>query len=133
MAVFSLNHVNIRTTNMQSLIDFYATVLGCAVGKRPPFDVRGAWLYSGDQAVIHLVEMERPLDTGEPQVEHFALSGTGLADYLAHLRAHHIPYHVLVAPEFGLRQVNIYDPDGNHFEVIYGAHEEADLRPYEGD
>jgi hypothetical protein len=37
-----------------------------------------------------------------------------------------------VVPGLNIRQVNIYDPDGNHIEVQFGPEEEADMAPFEG-
>ncbi len=51
------DHVNVRTPNLQGMIDFYTEVLGLRLGPRPPFTFNGAWLYAGDQAVVHLVEV----------------------------------------------------------------------------
>ena len=56
-------------------------------------------------------------------MNHFALSGKGLADFLEHLRTQDVPYNVLVAPEIDLRQVVMFDPDGNMFEVLFPGSE----------
>ena len=55
MAIKSLDHVNIRTSNAIETIKFYTEILDFREGFRPPFDFAGAWLYAGESAVIHLV------------------------------------------------------------------------------
>ena len=35
-------------------------------------------------------------------------------------------------PGLDIRQVNIYDPDGNHIEVQFGLDEQADMASFEG-
>jgi hypothetical protein len=34
-------------------------------------------------------------------------------------------------PDLGLKSVNVYDPEGNHIEVIFEPAEEADISPYQ--
>jgi hypothetical protein len=35
-------------------------------------------------------------------------------------------------PGLNIRQVNIYDPDGNHIEVQFGPDEQAEMASFEG-
>ena len=130
MPINSLDHVNIRTANLDELSRFYEEILGLKRGDRPAFAIGGAWHYCGEAAVVHLVHLEEPLDRGEPQVEHFAFFATGLADFLDHLRGRRISYDVAIVPDIGNKQVNIHDPDGNHIEVQFEASEEADTSPF---
>ena len=50
-----LDHVNIHTANVERMVAWYDRVLGMRAGSRPPFPFPGAWIYSGNDAVIHLV------------------------------------------------------------------------------
>ena len=50
---------------------------------------------------------------------------------LSHLRAHQVGYQVNIVPDLGLRSVNVYDPEGNHIEVVFEPAEEADISPYQ--
>ena len=124
--------MNIITEDVAGLTAFYKRVMGFEVGDRPPFTVDGAWLYCKDVPVVHLVQADRQPVANEPQIEHFAFTASGLSEFLDHLRSLRIPYDILVTPNAGNRQVNVRDPDGNHFEVIFGPHEQADLEAYEG-
>lgn len=134
MPVQKLDHVNVRTSDLPGMIDFYQRVMGMKLGPRPGFDFPGAWLYVGDQAVVHLIEtVDSPPDYRPDQrLEHFALSATGLADFLAHLRAHKVAYYCRVLPDFDIRQVNLHDSDGNHLHVDFAPDEDADLSDYDG-
>lgn len=134
MPVQKLDHVNVRTDDLPRQIAFCERVLGLTRGRRPGFDFPGAWMYAGDQAVVHLIETEAPPAAYRPDqsLEHYALSATGLADFLAHLRAEKVAYYCRVLPDFGIRQVNIHDPDGNHLHIDFPADEEADLSDYDG-
>lgn len=134
MPVHKLDHVNIRTDDLPRMIEFHERVLGLKKGKRPGFDFPGAWMYAGEQAVVHLIGTEAPPAEYRPDqgLEHYAMAATGLADFLAHLRAQRVAYYCRVLPDFGIRQVNIHDPDGNHLHVDFPADEQADLTDYDG-
>ena len=124
MAIEKLDHVNLRTADLAGMCAFYSDVLGMAAGPRPGFSFGGAWLYAGGQAAVHLVEVkDQPSPDGELRLEHFALAATGLADFLALLKARGEAYRIGVIRDFGIIQVNIHDPDGNHIHVDFAAAE----------
>ncbi|GAB4394550.1 MAG: hypothetical protein Tsb0032_20740 [Kiloniellaceae bacterium] len=128
MALSKLDHVNIRTARLDEMRTFYTQVLGMTDGPRPPFPFGGAWLYCGEQATVHLVEVDRqPAPEGELRLEHFAFSAAGLGDFLAQLKRHGAAYRIGVVPGFGIIQVNIHDPDGNHIHVDFAAEEAASV------
>ena len=128
----TLNHINLRTNNMDRIIRFYGDVLGFKTGYRPPFSVPGCWLYLEENALIHVVQIDSPPKNDDPAVNHFALTASGLERFLEHLRKLDVPYNVRVAPEIELRQVEIFDPDGNMFEVLFKGKEAegVDIKPY---
>lgn len=125
MPLQRLDHVNLRTRNLDAMTKWYRDVLGMEQGKRPPFPFPGAWLYIGDQAAVHLVGVDRELDAPEPQIEHFALSATGLTEFLARLDSADTPYEATRVPGAGILQINVFDVDGNHIHIDFSA-EEAD-------
>lgn len=134
MPVQALDHVNIRTADLDRLAEFYGRVLDLRPGPRPDFDFPGVWLYAGDHAMVHLVGVSRTPAPyrSDQQLEHFALSATGLSDFLAHLRAQNVPYYCGVLPTFGHTQVNLHDPDGNHLHIDFPPGEQADISEFAG-
>lgn len=135
MPIGRLDHVNLRTTDVPRLVEFYERVLGLEVGKRPAFGFGGAWMYSGEDAVVHIVETSGTADyRGDQQLEHFAMRATGLDEFLAHLRAENVPYKCGVLPGdgFGHTQVNIFDADGNHIHIDFPPEESADITEFQG-
>ncbi len=119
-----LDHVNLRTPNWQRLARFYDEVLGLKEGERPPLGFPGAWLYAGDQAVIHLVGVEQqPEPEGALRMEHFAFSADGLGELLARLERLGVPHRVSRQAGTGTVVVNLRDPDGNRLHVDFPAHE----------
>lgn len=128
MQLKAFDHVNVRTTRLQAMVDWYGQVLGMHPGKRPPFAFGGAWLYLGEQALVHLVEVKEPPKVERPGLEHFALSARGLGDFLAALKARGERHEIAVVPGFGIIQVNVWDPEGNHIHIDFGP-EEKDALP----
>ncbi len=118
------DHVNVRTPNLQAMIAFYTEILGLRLGPRPPFTFNGAWLYAGDQAVVHLVEVpEAARPSGQLRLEHIAFAAEDLPGFIARLRGAGLEYRVGILTGFGTRQVNVHDPDGNRLHVDFAASE----------
>ena len=131
MSVMQLDHVNIVTANLEGMSAFYRDILGLAVGKRPPFGVDGRWHYTDGRAVVHLVDKPVSPRQNGLQLEHFAFRSAGLTEFLAKLRRNRVSYHIDIVPELGIRSANIYDPDGNHIEVLFDAGEHADVMTFD--
>ena len=127
MEIAYLDHVNVRTANLEALSGFYQNVLGLAKGPRPPLRSAGAWLYCGDRAVVHLVELPEPATVDEVRIEHFAFRAEGLAEFVARLRRVEVAFETSLVPGLDNRQVFVRDPDGNRVEIVFRASEEADL------
>ncbi|NPD18224.1 VOC family protein [Alterinioella nitratireducens] len=121
----ALDHVNLRTGQLDTMVDWYGRVLMMQPGARPAFGFPGAWLYAGDQAVIHLIEDGAVDGPGGDTLalEHFALRATGYADFIARLEEMGIPYRLSRVPPgpVDVVQVNIHDPDGNHIHIDFTA------------
>jgi catechol 2,3-dioxygenase-like lactoylglutathione lyase family enzyme len=132
MPVTQFDHVNIRTADLGAMLAFYQDILGLTSGERPDFPFGGAWLYCGDRAVVHLVEITERLDTRHPRIEHIAFRADGLAGFLGHLRGNGVAYSIGLLPGSNTRQINFFDPDGNHIHVDFASSEEADLSDFPG-
>ena len=119
-----LDHVNLRTANLAGLMRFYAEVLGLQAGERPPLGFPGAWMYAGEQAVIHLVGVaEQPKPEGALRLEHFAFSASGLDDFLARLERLGLDFKQSRQAGTGNVVVNLHDPDGNRLHIDFPASE----------
>ncbi len=125
MQLNKLDHVNIRTANLDNMVAWYRDVLGMESGDRPPFPFPGAWLYAGDHAAVHLVGVEEAPRSVEPNIEHFAMSATGLADFVERLNASGTEFQAVRVPGINILQINVYDCDGNHIHIDFSS-EEAD-------
>ncbi len=123
MKIVRLDHVNLRTSRLDEMIRWYETYVGLRNGPRPDFGFRGAWLYAGDHAVVHLVEVTEECASVEPKIEHFALKAKGLAKFLKNLEANEIPARVVKVPGLPIIQVNVEDCDGNHIHIDFHENE----------
>ena len=126
MQLGRLDHVNLRTANLDVMVDWYGQFLGMENGARPPFPFPGAWLYAGEHAVVHLIGVDHaPPEQDDLRIEHFALTATGLKDFVARLDAADIAYQAVRVPGVNILQINLHDPDGNHIHIDFTP-EEAD-------
>lgn len=124
MPLQKLDHVNVRTTQMAVMTDWYTRVLGLRSGERPNFPFGGAWMYAGDVAQVHLVAVESEAAVGsevELKLEHFAFLATDLTAFLANLDDKSVPYRRSDLPAINLVQINVWDPDGNHIHVDFSG------------
>lgn len=122
MQIGALDHVNVRTTQLQAMVDWYERVLGMRSGDRPDFPFPGAWMYAGDHAAVHLVGIDGPPATGAEtplKLEHFAFSASGQATFEARLKELDETYRISRVPGFGITQINVWDPDGNHIHIDF--------------
>jgi catechol 2,3-dioxygenase-like lactoylglutathione lyase family enzyme len=123
MQLGRFDHVNVRTANVDRMVDWYARVLGMKSGKRPPFPFPGAWLYVGDHPSVHLVGVPKQPEVTETRLEHFAFQATGLKEFVTRLKRDGERYDLGLVPDFGLVQINVWDPDGNHIHIDFSPEE----------
>ena len=73
MAVRGVDHINIGTHQLEETRAFFREAIGLTEGWRPDFQFGGAWLYAGEQAVVHLVDLASPKHpSSEAALDHFA-------------------------------------------------------------
>lgn len=128
MNIGKLDHVNLRTNKLNDMIDWYSTILGMESGDRPNFPFPGAWLYAGDQAAVHLVDVDGDPGAGsetELKIEHFALSASGRLTFEANLKQNAEAFETVTLQDVGIVQYNIWDPEGNHIHIDFQIDEAA--------
>jgi catechol 2,3-dioxygenase-like lactoylglutathione lyase family enzyme len=119
-----LDHVNVRTSNLERLVEFYTKVLGLRQGERPPLGFPGAWLYAGNAPVIHLVGVaEPPRPEGALRLEHFAFKASGLREFTARLERLKVDFKRSRQAGTGNVVINLWDPDGNRMHVDFAPGE----------
>ena len=124
-----LDHVNLRTADLDAMVAWYGRILDMHPGPRPDFAFPGAWLYADGHPIVHLVGVETApgADPADLRLEHFAISANGLKGLIASLDAEGVPIRLAHIGDFGIVQANIHDPDGNHIHIDFDAAEAAGL------
>jgi catechol 2,3-dioxygenase-like lactoylglutathione lyase family enzyme len=127
MHVQRLDHVNIRTHDLEATQTFYVDVVGLRVGERPPFDFPGLWLYDDNVAVIHVTGLgpsdARTRDSGS--VDHIAFRVAGLAAMRERVTRLHVDARECIVPRTGELQIFLTDPNGVKIELTFAAVEAA--------
>ncbi len=126
MQIEKLDHVNLRTTRMAEMITWYVDVLGLRNGPRPDFGFPGAWLYAGEDAFVHLIDIDAPEGIGSDKdlkLEHFAFTAKGAVAFEERLKNRDETYRRIENAETGLIAFNVWDPDGNHIHVDFASSE----------
>jgi catechol 2,3-dioxygenase-like lactoylglutathione lyase family enzyme len=122
MPATAMNHFTVLAADVEATCAFYSDLLGLQPGWRPPFDFPGAWLYAGDNAVLHVIG-GRALPAGPGVIDHMAFTATGLAATVARLEARAIPYELRPLPGRGTRQLFFLDPNGAKVELDFAPDE----------
>ncbi|WP_111978612.1 VOC family protein [Algibacillus agarilyticus] len=129
MKITGIDHLVLRTTQTQIMVDFYCQVLSCVVERQLAPDVGLTQLRAGS-ALIDIVAVDSELgrlggraSSGrDNNLDHFCLGFTemSLSDLLVHLTKHNVRMGE-VATRYGAQgfgqSVYIFDPDGNTVEL----------------
>jgi len=123
MAAIGMNHFTVLTDDVGRTVDFYRELVGLAEGYRPDLGFPGAWLYAGDQAILHIVG-GKPREALQPGViDHMAFTATGLAATLDRLAAHGVQHACRQQTGTGIWQVFFFDPNGARVELDFAPDE----------
>ena len=136
-----LDHVAIRTDDLEGTKAFFTDVLGLVAGDRPPFDFPGYWLYGAGQedaqgdtkALVHLVAVTPgrsyldghggagfdDADTGA--LDHIAFRGDDLEGLIRRLRDHGVEFTERTVPGRAMRQVFVKGPHNLVVEIAFPA------------
>jgi len=125
MAVTAMNHFTVLTDDVEATVRFYRDVVGLAQGPRPPLGFPGAWLYTGNQAVLHVVGGRQRSELRAGVIDHMAFSASGLRDAIATLDAKGIAYQCRQQVGSGVWQVFFHDPSGAKVELDFAPEEPA--------
>jgi catechol 2,3-dioxygenase-like lactoylglutathione lyase family enzyme len=125
MAVTAMNHFTVLTDDVEATVRFYRDVVGLAQGPRPPLGFPGAWLYTGNQAVLHVVGGRTRSELRAGAIDHMAFSATGLAAAIAALDAKGIAHQCRQQVGSGVWQVFFHDPNGAKVELDFAPEEPA--------
>jgi catechol 2,3-dioxygenase-like lactoylglutathione lyase family enzyme len=127
MTIRGIDHINIGTDRLEETCAFFRDALGLTKGWRPDFvGFGGAWLYSGDAAVVHLVDLpkgKRPCD--EAALDHFAFAIDDWEGAIERLKAAGVKHRATDVPGAPIKQIFLRDPNGVNIELNYRVPAEA--------
>lgn len=123
----NLDHLVIRCADLQSMQQFYGTVLGCKLERA--LDEPGLYQYRAGAALIDLVDINKPIGLGpspDPERRNMAHFCLRIEDgdwdvIIAHFRSHGIDIDDEPGRRYGAdgQGMSIYlrDPEGNEVEL----------------
>ncbi|MGO9422317.1 VOC family protein, partial [Roseiarcus sp.] len=119
-----LDHVTLRTRDLEGTKAFFETVLGLEAGYRPAFPFAGYWLYAAGQPIVHLIPGPGgPVDRSGETIDHVAFRLDDHEAMRQKLDRLSIPYSQMNLPELGERRLFIRTPTGVLLELVFRATE----------
>jgi catechol 2,3-dioxygenase-like lactoylglutathione lyase family enzyme len=122
MTVKGIDHVNIRTMDIEASVKFYVETFGFEYRRGPlVMGHQGHWLCDdAGRAIIHFRKLEAGTQETGP-LDHIALACQGREDILGRLTAQGIKYAVAENLIPGLTQVVLKDPHGVQLELQFAG------------
>ena len=123
MTIEGMNHFTVLSKDLEKSKNFYIGVLGLTEDYRPPFAFPGAWLYAGNQAILHIMAGKPMPADAAGVIDHMAFTATNLQDTVDTLKRHGIPYDLHRLKGLDIWQLFCHDPDGAKVELDFPASE----------
>lgn len=121
------DHFTIVTDDLSVTEGFYLKFLGLTRGPRPEFRFPGLWLYAGDAAVLHIMQVEQMPNPRKGVLDHMAFRGEGINTLLGDLKAAGLTYRLSRTQSPWVQwQVFFKDPNGVDVEVDFDGNENVD-------
>ena len=116
----NIDHVTLRTADLEETRDFLEAVLGLKAGYRPAFSFPGYWLYQGDDPIVHLIPGGgRTVGLEAEVIDH---AGFRLDDYdgtRTKLDTLKIRYQTMDLADLNERRLFIRTPGGILLELVF--------------
>jgi catechol 2,3-dioxygenase-like lactoylglutathione lyase family enzyme len=115
-----LDHVTLRTADLEGARRFLQDLLGLTVGFRPNFGFPGYWLYRGDEPIVHLIPgggttVGRDAET----IDHVGFRLEGYGAFRRKLDIAGIPYSTMDLPELGEQRLFVRTPGSILLELVF--------------
>ena len=137
MALQRLQHVLVQTTDLAGTVRWWEEVLGLRPGPHPDFGFPVAWLYLGEEDVLHVTEggagvsanrqaylaQQSQAERGTGVLDHIAFHATDLPGVLARLERQGVAFTSRRVDAQGLFQLFLFDPNGVKVELNFDGRE----------
>jgi catechol 2,3-dioxygenase-like lactoylglutathione lyase family enzyme len=118
----NLDHVTIRTRDLQAARSFFLTVFDLEEGERPLAIRRipGHWLYSGGRPLIHIIRSQGyGIDRAAEAIDHVGLRMEGYAEFRNKLDQLGIRYSTMDLADIQERRLFFHAPGGPLLEAVF--------------
>jgi len=117
-----LDHVTIRTRDLQTARSFFLKVFDLEEGERPLAVQRipGHWLYSEGHPLVHIIVAQGyGIDRAAEAIDHVGLRMEGYADFRNKLDQLGIHYSTMDLADIGERRLFFRTPGGPLLEAVF--------------
>ena len=129
MRIVDINHVAIKTLDLDATNAFYTDVLGMKKAYRPDFDFPGSWLQMGG-TMIHVMAGHAAVDKngkfsrGGAAVDHISIMAEGFDSFRDNFKKRGMDWREFGIPEAGIWQLFVKDPNGILIELNFETKKE---------
>jgi glyoxylase I family protein len=117
-----LDHVTIRTRDLQATRNFLLSVLDLKEGERPLAvqSIPGHWLYSEGHPLVHIIGAQGyGIDRAAEAIDHVGLRMEGYAGFRNKLDQLGIRYSTMDLADMGERRLFFHTPGGPLLEAVF--------------
>jgi catechol 2,3-dioxygenase-like lactoylglutathione lyase family enzyme len=126
MHLTDIQHIAIKTKDLEATNRFYTEILGTTLADRPNFDFFGSWLRMGNTMIHSLAgyaaegrDGRHP--RGSAAVDHLAMGAIGFDAVGQKFVDNDLEWRQFAIPSFGLWQLFVKDPSGIIIELNFTA------------
>ena len=120
----NLDHVTIRTPDLQTTRSFFLTVFDLEEGERPAAlrRIPGHWLYSGGHPLVHIIGVGAQgngIDRAAEAIDHVGFRLEGYGAFRKKLDQLGIPYLPMDLADIQERRLFFHAPGGPLLEAVF--------------
>ena len=117
-----LDHVTIRTADIDGTRAFFETVFDLTIGERPAAirPIPGGWLYAEGTPIVHIIGSRgMGFERAAEAIDHVGFRLEGYAAFRARLDRLAIPYSTMDLADIGERRLFLRSPGGPLLEAVF--------------